>query len=573
MNRPAPDSAPPPETEGSPETDTLPGADTPPGSGCEGEPPASPPAAPGAPAAATALHRRLDSLRHWPVRELALIAGVSARTINRFFKDPAQIGERMRRKLESALGELPLRQHDGSPPTPAPGAPAAETGHAALPQETDRTPALPERRPEAEPLPPCEVYELNEPLIENQDQVTCAVTPDSPARLTITEIAQLAGVSTKTISRYLNDSPLLSTAMRERVEAVVSQTGFVPNAQARALALRRNFLIALVHAGGDRAVRDAVEDGMLDAMAGSDLALVVHRLDGDRARDAARANGPTAHDEAEGAPDGAGRISALQDFLARHSPSGIVVLPPLAEQAMIAQVCERAQVRCVRLGRSAPALLPAAQAPLPPGGGIETLASNDRAAMAQIVHWLVELGHHRIGLVGGPESSLCAQERELGYLDAMADHDLDRGPALIEAGDNSFASGIAAGHLLLEVSPRPSAIVAANDAMATGVIHAAAAAGLAVPDDLSVVGFDDSPLAAMTCPPLTSMQVPWRAMGREAVRRLRRESPASHAVTLDTDRSAPAAENAFAARLVERGSVRALVRPAPARAILIDPAP
>jgi LacI family transcriptional regulator len=103
------------------------------------------------------------------------------------------------------------------------------------------------------------------------------------------------------------------------------------------------------------------------------------------------------------------------------------------------------------------------------------VAANDREAAAAAVGYLIALGHRRIGVVGGPDEAGPAQERELGYLDAMADHDLDRGPALIANGDFSLESGVSAGNLLLEVSPRPTAIFAATDGMAAGVLHAARA--------------------------------------------------------------------------------------------------
>ncbi|MEJ2411024.1 MAG: LacI family DNA-binding transcriptional regulator [Novosphingobium sp.] len=288
------------------------------------------------------------------------------------------------------------------------------------------------------------------------------------SRMTITEIAELAGVSKKTVSRYFNHAELLSADTRAKVEAVIADTGFVPNAQARALALQRNFLVALIHDNSDRGVFELVEAGMAQALEGSDLALVLQ---------------PLPHEETP---------VRLRTFLDRLRPAGVVLLPPLSEREDLAEICANAQVRCVRLGRVR---------------GDHGLACNDRSAMATLITWLVRLGHSRIGFIGGPESSLTAQQRELGYLDAMADHHLDRGPSLIVAGDNTFESGISAGRLLLEVSPRPTVIVACNDEMANGVLHAATHAGIAVPSDLSVVGFDDTPLAARTLPPLTSMSV------------------------------------------------------------------
>ncbi|MAC57165.1 MAG: LacI family transcriptional regulator [Novosphingobium sp.] len=323
-------------------------------------------------------------------------------------------------------------------------------------------------------------------------------------RMTITEIAELAGVSKKTVSRYFNHAELLSAETRAKVEAVIAETGFVPNAQARGLALQRNFLVALIHDNSDRGVLELVETGMTEALEGSDLALVLQSL----------------------APEDA--VSKLRAFLDRLRPSGVVLMPPLSEREDIAAVCADAQVRCVRLGRVR---------------GDQGLACNDRPAMATLVTWLVRLGHRRIGFVGGPETSLNAQHRELGYLDAMADHELDRGASLIVSGDNTFESGISAGRLLLEVSPRPTAIIACNDEMAAGVLHAAAQVGAPVPSRLSVIGFDDAPLAARTVPALTSMAVPWKAMAREAVAR----------ITANTD--APALPAIFEAELIIRDSV------------------
>ncbi len=323
-------------------------------------------------------------------------------------------------------------------------------------------------------------------------------------RMTITEIAELAGVSKKTVSRYFNHAELLSAETRAKVEAVIAETGFVPNAQARGLALQRNFLVALIHDNSDRGVLELVETGMTEALEGSDLALVLQSL---AAEDA---------------------VPKLRAFLDRLRPSGVVLMPPLSEREDIAAVCAEAQVRCVRLGRVR---------------GDQGLACNDRPAMATLVTWLVRLGHRRIGFVGGPETSLNAQHRELGYLDAMADHELDRGASLIVSGDNTFQSGISAGRLLLEVSPRPTAIIACNDEMAAGVLHAAAQVGAPVPSRLSVIGFDDAPLAMRTVPALTSMAVPWKAMAQEAIAR----------ITANTD--APALPALFEAELVIRDSV------------------
>ena len=209
------------------------------------------------------------------------------------------------------------------------------------------------------------------------------------ANLTITDIAALAGVSKKTVSRVLNASPLIGESTRAHVRAVMAEHGYVPNPQARGLALGRR--------------------------------------------------------------------------------------------------------------------LQAADEPVVTGDA--------RAGAAAAVARLVELGHLRIGLIAGPDDSALARNCELGFLDALADADLDRGPALVAVGDFGFESGLVATRLLLAVSPRPTAILAASDAMAAGAIRAAAEAALGVPGALSVIGFGDSPLAAQLTPALASVGAAWENAG------------------------------------------------------------
>ncbi|MDE8653292.1 LacI family DNA-binding transcriptional regulator [Novosphingobium album (ex Liu et al. 2023)] len=302
------------------------------------------------------------------------------------------------------------------------------------------------------------------------------------SRITINEVARLSGVSKKTVSRVINHSPLLSEATRSKVEAVIAETGYVPDPQARALARGRNFSIALIHDGTSPAILALIEQGIHEALEGGDYALVLRALAGD--------------------PE-----TRLAEFLERHRPAGVLLVPPLSGNPALAARCLAADTPCVRLGVSAP-------------DDPACFAADERAAMAETVDALVRAGHRRIGLIAGPEHSRESRQRELGYLDAMADHELDRGPALIANGDYSLDSGVAAGRLLLEVSPRPTAIIACNDVMAAGVIRAACAMGIAVPEDLSVIGFGDEPLAAQVTPPLTSVHVPWTQMARAAAERL-----------------------------------------------------
>lgn len=305
------------------------------------------------------------------------------------------------------------------------------------------------------------------------------------SRLTINDVAEQAGVSKKTVSRVINHSPLINPQTRARVQAVIDELGFVPDPQARALALRRNFTVVLVHADPLDPALPAITAGMLAALEGSGHVLCLHRID----------------------PAARRLVRDFGDFLEYHRPSAVLLAPPLSAIDDLAGMCWEFGCGFARLGAEGSFT----------GDGV---VSADREAMAELVARLVARGHQRIGLVAGAEDDPTARARELGYLDAMAEHGLDRGPALIAAGDGTFASGIEAGGLLLEVSPAPTAIVAASDDMAAGVLHAARSRSVAVPGALAVAGFGDTQLAERLCPPLTSVRVPHAEMAREATARM-----------------------------------------------------
>jgi LacI family transcriptional regulator len=243
-------------------------------------------------------------------------------------------------------------------------------------------------------------------------------------------------------------------------------------------------LIALVYDNAAAPLLHEVQRGMTAAIAGSEFALAICAI------------------------ETAQPVTELLAFLQAHSPEGVLLLPPLTEDAALAQLCDALGFSHMTFGADAGA------------DPLRVIVSDDRQAAAQAVAYLAEQGHERIGMITGPEESRTAQQRELGYLDAMADNDLDRGPALIANGDHSFQSGQAAALLLLEVSPRPTAIFAGNDEMAAGARHAAAIKNIPVPQALSIVGFGDGPIAEQLSPPLTTVHIPWAEMALAATARL-----------------------------------------------------
>jgi LacI family transcriptional regulator len=180
------------------------------------------------------------------------------------------------------------------------------------------------------------------------------------------------------------------------------------------------------------------------------------------------------------------------------------------------------------------------------------VASNDRDAVDEAVRYLIEQGHRRIGLVAGPHGFRSAAERRAGFEAALTAAGIRPSRAMIADGNYTFESGVAAADKLLDLLPRPTAIFASNDEMAAGVLHAARLRGLDVPADLSIIGFDDTPVSAHIWPPLTTVRWPIATMARCAALKLIGDGAADE----DGGEEPPEPEpSMFLSSLIRRASV------------------
>lgn len=306
------------------------------------------------------------------------------------------------------------------------------------------------------------------------------------AQPTINDVARIASVSKKTVSRVINHSPLINGDTRKRVEAVIAELGYVPNPQARALALRRNFLIGLIHDNPNPHMVLGVQQGLLEVLRDTEFELIVHPVD-------------------RGSPSMANDIRL---FLERQRPYGVMLLPPISENDALAELCADIGCRFVRMGSA------------PFDDAQHMVASNDREAARGAVDYLIQAGHKRIGIVVGPHGFRSAFERQQGYEEAIEAADIGIQRTLVAQGDYTFLSGMRAAERLLDLSPRPTAIFASNDEMAAGALHIARQRGLDVPADLSIIGFDDASIASHLWPPLTTVRWPIATMARAAALKL-----------------------------------------------------
>jgi LacI family transcriptional regulator len=307
---------------------------------------------------------------------------------------------------------------------------------------------------------------------------------------TINDIARLSGVSKKTVSRVINESPSVHSDTRERVNGVIRRLGYVPDPQARGLAFRRSFLIGLIYDNPNAEFVVNMQYGALDALRGTGYELVVHPCD-------------------RRAP---GFVDGVRLFAERQKLHGAILLPPLSENPQLLAAlqsigCPQASIASVQME-----------------GATHQVVSSDRDACAELAAHLVGLGHRRIGLITGPEGHRSPIERRLGFLGELERHGLRMPGDFIVAGRYTFESGLESGEWLLSRRDRPTAIFASNDEMAAGVYQAAYRRGLTIPDQLSVVGFDDSPIASRLWPPLTTIRLPIRLMARLAASKLIRDA-------------------------------------------------
>ena len=303
---------------------------------------------------------------------------------------------------------------------------------------------------------------------------------------TINDIARLARVSKKTVSRVINDSPSVRPETRERVRAVIAEHGYTPDPQARGLAFRRSFLVGMIYDNPSPNYVVNMQQGVLDGIRGAGLELVVHPCD--------RAS-PTF-------------LADVRGFVVRQKLFGVIMPPSVSEDERVVDILREADCPCVRIASVA------LDAP------DRMVVTHDSRGAARAARHLAELGHRRIAFISGPDTFRSSHERGRGFRDGLAEHGLELAPELTVQGAYTFESGVEAARGLLDLPQPPTAIFAGNDEMAIGVMKAARDRGLDVPRDLSIVGFDDLPMASRVWPNLTTVRLPIRDMGRMAAEKL-----------------------------------------------------
>ncbi|MEY4763123.1 MAG: hypothetical protein RLZZ200_2979 [Pseudomonadota bacterium] len=338
------------------------------------------------------------------------------------------------------------------------------------------------------------------------------------ARVTIVDVARRAGVSIKTVSRVINREPHVRPPLREKVELAISKLGYVPNSAARALSGSRSFVVAALFSNPSLHYIAELQKGALRICRERGYHLVIEQVD----------DSDPAY------------LDYLDRFLQGVRLDGVILSPPLTDDAGVMERLDGMGIPYVRI------------APLSDVDRSHALFSDDRSGAALLARHLASLGHRRFGLVTGPDTHLASYERRQGFLDELAVAGFGKDAVEVIQGDYSYDSGMAAGIELLAKRAPVTAVFSCNDDMASAVIAAATRLGVKVPDELSVVGFDDSPVATQIWPPITTIRQPIADMSAEAARLL-----------IDRVEARPCVSLRFEISLVDRKSTginKALVR-------------
>jgi len=311
-------------------------------------------------------------------------------------------------------------------------------------------------------------------------------------RATIFDVATLASVSIKTVSRVVNKEPNVRASTRELVEKAIEELSYRPDQSARNLASQRSHLIALIYddpsayeiPSAGYVIR--MQAGALRACRNANCELLIHPCN--------------YRDKDVG--------SELKTLIERARPDGIVLAAPLSNMPNIVRAIGATKTPFVRVSSGKKS------------GRDFSVSMNDRESSAEMTRYLASLGHKNIAFLTGHPKHKAVGNRFLGYQDGLKESGLDFSETLVEAGDNSIRSGEACAAKLLQRKKRPTAIFAANDDMAAGVVRVADRLGIDIPGELSVAGCDDVALAQQIYPALTTLRQPLGAMAERAAQAL-----------------------------------------------------
>ena len=305
-------------------------------------------------------------------------------------------------------------------------------------------------------------------------------------KLNINDIARLAGVSKMTVSRVVNKEPNVSPKMLERVQRVIDKHNYTPSQQARALSLRRSFLISIIHDNPNSSYVTEAMYGALEFCRSAGYELIMHPCDLSKKN----------------------TFDEIISFIEHLKIDGVILLQPVSESDELAAKLKEIDCNFVRLLSSKV------------DDDAHMIYHNDGEAVDQIVRHLTDLGHREIAIIRGPEKSQAANQRFEAFRSALSKQGLKLPENHVAIGDHTFQSGIEGAEWLLGSNRPPTAIFGSNDEMAIWAVVTAQKMSIKIPAELTIVGFDNSPQASKMWPALTTVDSNVRRMTELAAQKL-----------------------------------------------------
>jgi len=303
---------------------------------------------------------------------------------------------------------------------------------------------------------------------------------------TIKDVARLAGVSIKTVSRVINGEAHVSDDTRVRVQSAIRAAGYAPNISARRLVQNKSYMLCILTDPSFFPPASSLFNIAQDPAAEAEYDILIQPY----------------------FPTRAISRQKLVNLIFEHRIDGFVTTPPCDSEGFVADLLNTYKVPLVQIN------------PITRNDTIPAVYSDDRQGAYELMSYLISLGHRRICFLGGPRTMRASVERLEGYKAALQANLIPNNPGDVLESGFSFEGGYQAARKLLSASPRPTAVFAGSDEAAYGAMFAAQEAGLSIPRDLSVCGFDDLSLSKNVWPGLTTVLQPFDKIVEAATRLL-----------------------------------------------------
>ena len=304
--------------------------------------------------------------------------------------------------------------------------------------------------------------------------------------VTIKDVSNHADVSIKTVSRVINNEENVADATKHKVLASIKKLGFSPNKSAQSLRSKRSYMIALIYDNPNKSYLADIQNGILQVCKKSGYNLILQECD---------------YEDKD-------LSNSIIDFVESFNIDGLIVTPPLSDKDDFLNNLKLANIQYSIIAQSTKK------------ASSSYVSSNDYDASYEMTEKIISLGHKKIGFIKGHEMHLASSLRFNGFISAMDEHSLERNFNWIIQGDFSFESGFQAGKKIFSLAEQPTAIFASNDSMAAGLMKSAQMKKILIPDELSIIGFDDSPIAQQLWPSLSTVRQPINEMAIHAAKLL-----------------------------------------------------